>query len=364
MSTQFAKAEINRFYLEILERSAEEGGSNYWLYQYEKAGMSLETIRYNIAYSQESINKVNALYVENLGRLAEPGGLNGWLGQLNSGQSLNFVRRGIALSAEKNYSGIEAKGNIGNDNLIGGTRNDSFTGSIGKDTISGGSGFDFVTYQGTNQSITLLPTGFVAKRSGGLDTGLDTLSSIEIIAADPNVSHNTINNATANDATATADVSINVNLETGNLQAVNAPYSGGLLKFIVNNFDDVIGSSGNDTLTGDSQDNILTGLDGNDLLTGGGGNDTLTGGSGADTFFFKSLGLGIDFIADFRFQQDDKIEISQSGFGATSTNQFSYNNSNGALSFLTPSGVEIQFATLEANLGGGFAPSLYINLTA
>jgi len=349
MSTQFAIAEINRFYLEILERPAESGGLNHWLSLYN-AGIPLESIRSGVAYSQESINKVNALYVENLGRLAEPGGLHFWLGQLNSGQSLNFVRQGIALSAEKNYIGITARGDIGNDNLIGGTRNDSFTASLGNDTISGGSGFDSVTYQGTNQSITLLPTGVVAKSSGGSDI----LNSIEIIAADPNVSHNKIDNTTA-----AAGVSINVNLETGNLQAVNAPYPGGLLKFVVNNFDDVVGSSGNDTLTGDSQNNILTGLDGNDLLTGGAGNDTLTGGAGADTFFFKSLGLGIDSIADFRYQQGDKIEIDQSGFGATSTNQFSYNNSNGALSFLGT-----QFAILEANLGVGFIPSLDINLTA
>jgi Ca2+-binding RTX toxin-like protein len=192
MSKEFAKAEINRFYLEILERPAEEGGSNYWLSQYEDAGMSLETIRYNIAYSQESINKVNALYLENLGRSSDPVGLNGWLGQLNSGQSLNFVRRGIALSAEKAFSGKKFPGTDGDDHLNGQEKNDTFIGSLGNDTISGHSGFDFVTYQGTNQSITLLPTGVVAKSSGGSDI----LSSIEIIAADPNVSHNKIDNTT------------------------------------------------------------------------------------------------------------------------------------------------------------------------
>ncbi|MCY2965471.1 MAG: M10 family metallopeptidase C-terminal domain-containing protein, partial [Planctomycetota bacterium] len=47
--------------------------------------------------------------------------------------------------------------------------------------------------------------------------------------------------------------------------------------------ENIIGGSGNDTLTGNTVANTLTGGDGNDLLTGGTGNDALIGGAGNDT---------------------------------------------------------------------------------
>ena len=58
------------------------------------------------------------------------------------------------------------------------------------------------------------------------------------------------------------------------------------------NFENVVGSNQNDTLTGDSQsnylfglagDDILNGEDGRDVLVGGDGNDTLSGGADNDT---------------------------------------------------------------------------------
>lgn len=67
--------------------------------------------------------------------------------------------------------------------------------------------------------------------------------------------------------------------------------------------------------------------------------DTLIGGQGKDTFVLYSKSeLGT--IKDFSKQQGDKIQIVKSTFGATSTDQFSYNN--GALFFQGT-----QFATLE-----------------
>ena len=57
----------------------------------------------------------------------------------------------------------------------------------------------------------------------------------------------------------------------------------------VNTVENVVGGSGNDTVTGDANANIIT---------GGGGNDTLTGGAGNDTFIFGP-GFGKDVIQDF-----------------------------------------------------------------
>jgi Ca2+-binding RTX toxin-like protein len=67
-----------------------------------------------------------------------------------------------------------------------------------------------------------------------------------------------------------------------------------------------------------------------------------------DTLAIKSE--GIDTITDFLRGQGDKIVISQAGFGATSTSQFSYNSSTGGL-FYAPTST--QFATLQ-NLPAGF----------
>ncbi|GAB1543235.1 hypothetical protein NUACC21_59090 [Scytonema sp. NUACC21] len=122
-----------------------------------------------------------------------------------------------------------------------------------------------------------------------------------------------------------------------------------------NGNDTLIGGSGNDSIYGEAGHDILQGDDGNDTLIGGLGNDILTGGTGGDTFVFNSLSQGIDLITDFNYSQSDKIQISQTGFGATSTNQFTYDSSTGALSFNS-----IQFASLQPNLT--FVPSLDIIL--
>jgi Ca2+-binding RTX toxin-like protein len=121
-------------------------------------------------------------------------------------------------------------------------------------------------------------------------------------------------------------------------------------------FDTLFGGAGNDSLLGGLDNDYLSGGDGNDRLYGESGDDTLVGGAGADTFGFYSLPStkeGIDTIADFTVSDGDKIEISMSGFGASSTNQFSYNS--GALYF-----AGTQFATLQS--GSGFLPTPTLNL--
>ena len=55
--------------------------------------------------------------------------------------------------------------------------------------------------------------------------------------------------------------------------------------------ENVVGSSGNDTITGDNQSNVLSGEGGADTLDGGEGDDTLEGGSGSD---YLVAGIGND----------------------------------------------------------------------
>ncbi len=116
---------------------------------------------------------------------------------------------------------------------------------------------------------------------------------------------------------------------------------------------------GFDILQGGRGDDLLKGGSGNDTLDGGGftydelfnvtgvivgdGTDTLTGGSGNDTFVFNTPDTGIDIIEDFTVLVDT-IQINKDNFGATDPSEFSFDPTNGALSF----GGE-QFATLENN---------------
>ena len=114
---------------------------------------------------------------------------------------------------------------------------------------------------------------------------------------------------------------------------------------------------GFDVLQGGKGDDILYGGSGNDTLDGGGlnydnnidvtgvitsdGSDILIGGSGNDTFVFNTPSTGIDVIKDYELLTDT-IQIKKAEFGATDTNQFSFDNTNGALYFGSQ-----QFATLE-----------------
>jgi Ca2+-binding RTX toxin-like protein len=112
-------------------------------------------------------------------------------------------------------------GTAGADFMFGFAGNDTLRASAGNDTIDGGGGTDTYDLSGMVSAATVnLATG----SSSSADTGSDILVSIE----------------------------------------------------------NVIGSSGVNTITGNTGNNVLSGLGGNDIISGGGGSDTLNGGSGID----------------------------------------------------------------------------------
>ncbi|MBN3907926.1 MAG: VCBS repeat-containing protein [Nostoc sp. NMS1] len=227
-------------------------------------------------------------------------------------------------------------GGSGNDSLRGEEGDDTLYGYSGNDYLDGGTGNDYLD-GGDNNDIL----------SGG--DGNDTLSG--------GLGYDTLNGGAGSDYVTYdySTVGININLLTGKAIAIGD--SG--IEYLVE-IENAIGSRGNDIITGNNANNyllgnlgndILLGGVGNDTLKGGSGNDTLTGGTSADRFAFDSRSEGIDVIKDFNRSEGDKILINGSSFGATSTNQFSFNASNGALSF-----GGVQFATLEN--AASFVPSL------
>jgi len=140
---------------------------------------------------------------------------------------------------------------------------------------------------------------------------------METIIADPLVGGNTIDSSTAS-----LGASLSINLSTG-AASVSGPFPTINRTFL--NFDDVIGTSGNDTIIGDFQANILNGSSGDDVISASGGNDTLVGGAGADTltggtgtntFIYNSRFEGVDLITDFI--SVDRIHLRSSGFAGLS----------------------------------------------
>ena len=73
----------------------------------------------------------------------------------------------------------------------------------------------------------------------------------------------------------------------------------------IENFENVIGTFGNDLIFGDDKDNFIR---------GGAGNDIMSGGGGADTFVFFEEDQGIDLILDF------EIGVDQMAFVTTDPN--------------------------------------------
>ena len=142
-------------------------------------------------------------------------------------------------------------------------------------------------------------------------------------------------------------------------------------------FDNVIGSSGGDTLTGNAGANTLDGRAGDDTLTGGAGDDTLLGGQGTDTLiggqgvdqltggvgadvfgfqggtgtqgtFARAQSLGTDSILDFEAALDSFL-LSNTDFGLGSTGTLS--ETANSLSYVE-TGTTITGTAADTNGGG------------
>jgi Ca2+-binding RTX toxin-like protein len=122
-------------------------------------------------------------------------------------------------------------GGPGNDTLSGNGGNDTIDGGLGADSMSGGDGLDTVTYASRTNGVSIFPTAPFGMPNSG---------------------------------------------EPGENDS------------IFNDFETLIGGSGNDTITGfqfntpNPAGYLMIGNGGNDTLTGGFGDDTLMGGAGDD----------------------------------------------------------------------------------
>jgi Ca2+-binding RTX toxin-like protein len=201
------------------------------------------------------------------------------------------------------------RGEEGNDVLLGGNGDDYLRGGPGDDLIDGGTGLDRVAFVGATSGIAVdLRIQGVAQNTL---LGMDTLVSIEHASGTEfadliqgNDGDNwlwgengddTINAFGGNDlvevgpGNVIADGGSGIDSFSvwGNDAAVagatvslllqGAAQATGIGSMTISGFENLSGTSGNDTLTGDGNANVLAGDTGNDNLSGGANNDTLYG---------------------------------------------------------------------------------------
>ncbi len=195
-------------------------------------------------------------------------------------------------------------GDDNNNTIIGGAGNDTITGGLGADTLDGGIGTDKVSYTDSTSAVTVsLVTG--ATNTGGSAAG-DVLTNIEnltgssyndTLTGDSNnntilggLGADIINGGAGTDLVSYIDSTsaVTVSLVTG------ATNSGGTAAGdVLTNFENLWGSTYNDTLTGNSSANIITGDEGDDTIIGGLGADTLDGGLGTDTISYTDSTVAV-----------------------------------------------------------------------
>jgi Ca2+-binding RTX toxin-like protein len=179
-------------------------------------------------------------------------------------------------------------GNTANNSLNGGAGNDSIFASSGNDNIDGGAGLDVANYSSLGGLVSLGAFGVLNKGTLGIDNlvGIETIVGSSLLG-------DTVDHSAAISSGSVVFSGTNTNLTTGlvTVSGTGAPLP---LSFTVQQFENVIGSNFNDTITGDAAANSLTGGAGNDTINGLGGNDTINGGSGIDTASYDTVAAGVN----------------------------------------------------------------------
>ncbi len=234
--------------------------------------------------------------------------------------TLSYAGSTAAVSVLLSNASAQNTGGAGTDtisgfeNVTGSRYNDTLGGDVVDNVIDGGAGTDRATYAAAAGPVTVdLNVQGVAQNTGG--AGNDTLISIENLTGSAfadtltgntgandiigGAGNDTINAGAGNDvvdggagddvldggadtdtasyATATAGVTVDLNLQGGAQNTIGAGND------TLSGFENVTGSGFNDTLTGDANANTISGGAGVDTINGGDGNDSLNGDTGNDT---------------------------------------------------------------------------------
>jgi len=212
------------------------------------------------------------------------------------------------------------RGSDFNDNLTGNAGWNNLEGGLGDDTLDGGAGINVVSYQhaapGAGNLGVTVDLGIVGQQDT-VRAGHDTLSNFQIIVG------------SAGNDTLTGDGNNNLLLGGAGADALNG--GGGIdgvdYEFAAAGVTVSLAHSGLNTgeAAGDTFVSIesVTGSQFNDVLIGDSGNNTLWGLGGNDTFVFNVVteGIGHDVVNDFKPGQD-QIQLDYTAFTPGNTASF------------------------------------------
>jgi Ca2+-binding RTX toxin-like protein len=187
-------------------------------------------------------------------------------------------------------------GNNGDDKLFGGTDNDTVYGGRGDDTLDGSSGRDRLFGNSGNDIISDGSGSDIVEAGSGSDRVL--------VGAGTDIYRGGAGFDVLDMSGAQGGVKVNLTKHSAS----------GLGNDMVYSFEEVEGSSHNDTLVGSGGNDVLKGAAGNDVLRGHGGSDTLAGGTGSDTFVWKISDINKQVAAGARttitdFSSEDHLDL-------------------------------------------------------
>lgn len=235
------------------------------------------------------------------------------------------------------------------DNTIfGGADDDELQGRFGEDTLEGGAGADILdgggnvdtaSYAGSAQAVVV---NFFNGIATGGDAEGDTFNKIDNLIGsslddqltgsftnnviEGGAGSDTLNGGAGLDTLSYASSAFGVAISF----LANTASGGDASGDVFSNFENIQGSSHNDTLTGDNSENHLLGGAGNDTLEGQGASDTLEGGAGADALYG---GDGQDWASYFGAEDAVNVNLatgSASGGDAAGDTIFSIENLQGS----------------------------------
>ncbi|MBL28017.1 MAG: hypothetical protein CMM50_10775, partial [Rhodospirillaceae bacterium] len=197
-------------------------------------------------------------------------------------------------------------GGVGNDVLFGEGGDDTLLGGAGNDNLIGSAGTDTASFAGSSAPVTVDLAAGTATGQGN-----DTISSVEnVLGSDGNDSiagsleENLLEGAAGNDTLlgAAGDDTLDGgagndsmvggdDTDTASFAGLSAPVTVDLAAGTatgqgtdsLEEIENVLGSSGDDSIAGDEGGNVLAGAAGNDTLDGADGDDILLGGAGDDS---------------------------------------------------------------------------------
>ena len=244
---------------------------------------------------------------------------------LFGGAGSDVLRSDVMKVASGAEPGAALVGGAGDDTLYttgtaaaqlwGGTGSDFLrSGGRGNDTLLGEEGNDWyeVAVPGTQVTITFDE----ARKYGAADPTTDA----------PELGTDVLNfGVSLKAAFAGAPTFGSINLDLGRIAAIASEAAArqrlydNLDAVLFGSFENVVGTSGNDSIAGNAADNILIGGGGNDTLDGAAGNDTLAGGEGTnslvggtgdDTYVLSGVAVGSDAIDDQGVGDRDVLDFS------------------------------------------------------